>query len=90
VEGSLLSQGFELMLIGMGTVFSFLTLLVFATHGMSTLARRLQPDAPAAPGAALNQPPSHSQAGNDPAVVAAITAAIHQHRSVHPVPKDPK
>jgi len=31
------------MLIGMGTVFVFLTLLVFATKAMSALAQRLQP-----------------------------------------------
>ncbi len=84
MEGSLLSQGLELMLIGMGTVFSFLTLLVFATLGMSALARRLQPQASAAPGTGGAQPPT------DPALVAAITAAIHQHRSAQPAHKDPK
>lgn len=76
MEGSLLSQGLELMLIGMGTVFIFLTLLVFATKAMSALALRLQPDAVAPTPDTLA-----ASAENDPAVVAAIAAALHLHRS---------
>ncbi len=76
MEGSLLSQGLNLMLIGMGTVFMFLTLLVFATRAMSAIAIRLQPDIPA-PDATVDP----AAAGSSPAVVAAITAALHLHRS---------
>ncbi len=35
--GGLLESGFELMMIGMGTVFSFLALLVVVTQSMSWL-----------------------------------------------------
>jgi sodium pump decarboxylase gamma subunit len=35
--GGLFESGIELMMIGMGTVFSFLTLLVFMTRAMSWL-----------------------------------------------------
>lgn len=68
----LISQGLELMLVGMGTVFVFLTVLVLATSGMSWIALRYFPE---------KQPAF----GQDPTVataeeVAAITAAIAQHR----------
>ena len=67
--GDLLEQGLELMLAGMGTVFVFLTLLVFATSAMSALVRRFEP-APMAPSADVSEEE-----------VAAITAAVTLHRS---------
>lgn len=76
MEGSLLSQGLNLMLIGMGTVFMFLTLLVFTTRAMSAIVMRLQPDVPTP-----DDPPATPAAANSSAVVAAITAALHLHRS---------
>ena len=39
----LLFTGVELMLIGMGTVFFFLSLLVIATEVMSRIAQRFAP-----------------------------------------------
>ena len=35
MEVTIISQGLDLMLYGMGTVFAFLTLLVGITHAMS-------------------------------------------------------
>ena len=67
----LLEQGLELMLAGMGTVFVFLTLLVFATSAMSALVRRFEPVADA------------ESAGVTEEEVAAITAAIALHRKKH-------
>ncbi len=52
MDVDLLIQGVELMLLGMGIVFGFLTVLVFTLRGMSSLANRLgeaeivQPDVP--------------------------------------------
>jgi len=66
MEADLLTQGVELMLVGMGTVFVFLTLLVGATTLMSRVVMRLQPEALDAEAAAEE--------------VAAITAAIARHR----------
>jgi len=40
MENDLLTRGLELMLVGMGTVFLFLTSLVLATQLMSFLVRR--------------------------------------------------
>lgn len=57
------------MLAGMGTVFVFLTLLVFATTAMSALVQRLQPTHP-----------DESETVSEEEV-AAITAAIARHRS---------
>jgi len=45
VDQGLVDQGLTLMLVGMGTVFVFLTTLVFAMTSMSALARRLEPAA---------------------------------------------
>jgi oxaloacetate decarboxylase gamma subunit len=40
MEPTLLDQGVELMLYGMGTVFVFLAILVVATISMSALVQR--------------------------------------------------
>ena len=66
----LVSEGLNLALYGMGTVFVFLTLLVLATMLMSWLVTHRE----TATAGAL---PADS-AG---AKMAAITAAIHQHRN---------
>lgn len=41
MDTDLLMQGVELMLLGMGIVFGFLTVLVFTLRGMSSMAGRL-------------------------------------------------
>ena len=64
MQESLLSQGLTLMLAGMGTVFVFLTTLVFAMTLMSSLSRKLQ----------------STSGGASDEEVAAIAAAIRQHR----------
>ncbi len=66
VPEDLINQGLKLMLVGMGTVFVFLTLLVGATSLMSRLVLRLKPAATSA-----------AVADDD---VAAISAAIVAHR----------
>ena len=63
---SLLDQGVDLMLVGMGTVFVFLTLLVMAMSLMAGIVKRLSPVA---------------EEGISDEEVAAITAAIAQHRN---------
>jgi oxaloacetate decarboxylase gamma subunit len=73
----LMSGGVELMFVGMGIVFLFLAMLVVAINIMSSLVRRLFPDAPALAVAAS------VSGGIDKSIVAAITAAVHQYRSRH-------
>lgn len=80
MHADIITQGFELMLYGMGTVLLFLTLLVGATTVMSRLMTRYFPDpaAPAVPARpAVGEQPAPAVA---PRLVAAITAAMHQHR----------
>jgi oxaloacetate decarboxylase gamma subunit len=67
METSLLDQGVTLMFVGMGTVFAFLTVLVIGMSLMSALAIRLTPAAGA------------DEISDEE--VAAITAAIAQHRN---------
>lgn len=71
MDGSLLNQGLTLMLAGMGTVFVFLSLLVGAMTGMSSLARRFEPPADS---------PASGAAGPSEEEIAAIGAAISMHR----------
>lgn len=62
---TLLEQGISLMLVGMGTVFVFLTALVLAMSAMASIAKRMTPPA---------------ETGVSDEEVAAITAAIALHR----------
>lgn len=73
----LMSSGVELMFVGMGIVFLFLTMLVVAINIMSSLVQRFFPDAP--PPVAV----ATVSSGIDKSIIAAITAAVHQHRSKH-------
>ena len=64
------------MLIGMGIVFAFLAMLVFAIGAMSSVVQRFFPEKPAVhPALGPNGLPS-----DDPGVVAAISAALQQYR----------
>ncbi len=64
----MIDQGLTLMLVGMSTVFAFLTILVVAMSAMSAIVQRVMPA------------PSIADAGATVEEVAAITAAIAQHR----------
>ena len=73
----MMSSGIELMFAGMGIVFLFLTMLVVAINMMSSLLQRFFPDAPAGQMAATTSLSS----GIDKSIIAAITAAVNQHRN---------
>lgn len=78
MQESLINQGFDLMLYGMGTVVAFLAILVVATLGMSWFIRSFFPEA---------EPPVkavQSDSGAnlpDARLLAVIKAAIDQHRA---------
>lgn len=78
---SLLLEGFELMLIGMGLVFLFLVMLIACIRLMSVLLQRY-----AAPDIAVATatPAAHKPSAGplpDADTLAAIQAAIRQHRA---------
>ena len=75
-SGQLLSDATTLMLLGMGTVFVFLTVLVFVTSTMSALVNKIAPEQPAGHPASAMQAPAEDQT-----LLAVISAAIHAHRS---------
>ena len=79
MQETLMQQGAELMLYGMGTVFVFLTLLVFLTSAMSALLGRFAKPEPAVIAPAAKP----AVATDDKQLIAAISAAIHKHRSRH-------
>ena len=80
MQQSIMSQGADLMLYGMGAVFVFLTLLVFFTIFMSWAVNRFFPEdeqpmtepAPMQPAAI---------AAVEPKVLAVIQRAITEHRT---------
>lgn len=75
-SGELISEGINLMLLGMGTVFVFLTILVIVTAIMSSLVQKygaVQPADLTIPGAAGEL--------DEATLLAVISAAIHAHRS---------
>ena len=76
----LVSDGVGLMVLGMGFVFLFLVVLIFATSYMSTLINKFFPESAVA---TASSSPNTTAANHsvDPQIAAAITAAIHQHRN---------
>jgi oxaloacetate decarboxylase gamma subunit len=70
-----LQNGLILMLLGMGTVFVFLTLLVFLTKGLSALVRKFAPQKPVT---IVKTPVSNVAvaSGSEAEIAAAIVAAF--------------
>ncbi len=80
MQDTLIDQGINLMLFGMGTVFVFLTILVFATTVMSKLVNRFAPVSEQAPNQAEPSQVSNQTSAVDPKIISAIEKAIAQHR----------
>lgn len=76
MQQSLMQQGFDLLIYGMGTVFVFLTVLVIVTMAMSAIMRRFFPEEEIA--VVTAEPVS---APVTPNIAAAIKAAVEQHRN---------
>ena len=80
MEQTLIDQGISLMLYGMGTVFVFLTVLVFATTLMSKLVAKFSP---AEAASELDPEPTVINANNKlppNQVLQAIKQALAEHR----------
>jgi oxaloacetate decarboxylase (Na+ extruding) subunit gamma len=75
----LMSDAVNLMVVGMGFVFVFLTVLVFATSLMSKIILKYAPaPEPKAPAAS-----PVTQASNDAQLLAVLSAAVSKYRSDH-------
>lgn len=79
---NLMSQATDLMIAGMGFVFAFLVVLVFATMFMSKIISRFAPPEPATPARTPRATPPASTSV-DPDTAEAIKKAIAQFRARH-------
>lgn len=73
----MINEGLNLMLYGMGTVFVFLTLLIFCTMAMSALLSRHSADDVVSASAPARPEPVVA----DKRLIAIIESAIAQHRN---------
>lgn len=71
---NLVLEGFKFMALGMGTVFSFLILMIVAMNLQSYIVHKFFPEPVAAPD-------SSSGKNNKSAKIAAISAAITHHNN---------
>ncbi len=78
---NLLSEGFNLMIFGMGFVFVFLTLLVFATGAMSKIATKYAPEAPPQRGKPRAAVAPAAQGASNDELIAVLSATVHKYRS---------
>ncbi len=77
VKTDLVADGLALSAFGMGTVFTFLVILIFATLLMSKIVTKYFPEAQAAPKKAAVAPTQ----GVDPQLLNVLAAAVKEHRS---------
>lgn len=90
-SSNLMTEGLNLMLVGMGFVFIFLTLLVIVTSLMSKIITSyeknfgvLPEDGIPAPTAVISQAMSEKQhANDDKSLISILSASIHKFRSRH-------
>lgn len=73
----IVADGLGLMAFGMGTVFVFLILLIFATTIMSNLVLKFFPEVEPAPAKTKKAPAQ----GVDPQLLKVLAAAVKEHRS---------
>ena len=80
MESSIIDRGLDLMLFGMGTVFIFLTVLIFATTAMSAVITRWFPDKVVEAAAPRKRASSPSMV-IAPATLSILQAAVDKHRN---------
>lgn len=74
----LLMEAGILMIVGMAVVFVFLTILIFATRGLTAFANAFPEPESSTP--APRRPTKSAKSDNSQQVVAAISAAVQQYR----------
>lgn len=76
MDTNLVFEGTKFMVLGMGTVFLFLVLMIVAINAMSMVIHKFFPE----PEGTASATPSTPAKSNVSAKVAAITAAIMHHK----------
>jgi oxaloacetate decarboxylase (Na+ extruding) subunit gamma len=74
MDANLVVEGLKFMLLGMGTVFLFLIVMIVSMNIMSTIIHKFFPE----PKSAISS--TGNQAKDNKKIIAAITAAITHHR----------
>jgi oxaloacetate decarboxylase gamma subunit len=77
----MIAEGLQLMLIGMGVVFLFLTILVMLMTLTGAIVRRIQPMTPAVSGTPASGGASAEATGVPVGVVLAAVGAPHNRRT---------
>ena len=77
METNLVMEGVKFMFLGMGTVFTFLIIMILCMNAMSYIIHRFFPEPQSN---ATAQTTGAAQQQNKKKIVAAITAAIIHHR----------
>ena len=77
METNLIVEGFKFMGLGMGTVFVFLSILIFAMNAMSVIIHKFFPEPQANEATSVD---STNTANDNKKIIAAITAAVKHHR----------
>jgi oxaloacetate decarboxylase gamma subunit len=77
----LLGEGVRILILGMGTVFAFLALLVAVVSGMSRMAAWHERRTGAT--SAAVKPAAGHDADPDASVLPVIAAAVHHYRATH-------
>ena len=90
-SSSLLSEGLNLMLFGMGFVFVFLTLLVIVTSLMSRIITRYEKNVGVLPEGGVYSPTAvipgeghpvvEAPPADDQTIISVLSAAVHKFRS---------
>lgn len=75
-------ESIKIMLLGMGTVFLFLTIMVYMTKFMSKLILRYFPEAPKKAPVPVQKAATPSQKTNENAKIAAILGALQHHHQL--------
>ena len=81
MQDNVFQQGVDLMLFGMGTVFVFLTVLIFATSAMSAVVTKWFPEKPPEP--SKNRTTGFAPLTGAPVTTATLRilqAAVDEHR----------
>jgi len=75
METNLILEGLKFMVLGMGTVFAFLVIMIVCMNIMSTIIHKFFPEPQVSA-----SPTAPAQQKDNKKVIAAISAAISHHR----------